>query len=115
MRADDRQLRELGGDVIEVDRPSVIKFDSHPARHSCSERVCSGVKEGRDAELGDFFVQRKEARVIWIKSLDARMKLRALHPELGDCAFHFINREPSLPGVDGGEAHELVRVLFDYV
>src|ERR1041384_2786719 len=115
MSADDRQLRKIRGDVIEINRSRVIEPHSHSAGLARSQPIRSGVKQRRHSKVGDFFVERIKLFVVWIERLYAGMKLRADQSELGDRAFHFRHSALAFPGVNASKADKLFWIFLHNV
>ena len=113
MGADDRQLGEFGGHVVEENRSREPELDATTAPDTRAEAGSARVEQHRHIELDRRRVQVVEAPVVGGEALAARVQLEAAQAELGDGPAQLGDRRPSLPGVDGGEPGEHVGVLLD--
>ena len=113
MGADDRQLGEVGGHVVEENRSREAELDPATTPDTRAEAGRARVEQRRHAELDRCRVQVVEAPVVRGEALTARVQLEAAQAELGDGPAQLGDRRPSLPGVDRGEPGEHVGVALD--
>src|SRR5512143_1346938 len=113
MRADYRQLREVGGYVVQINWTRVIQPHPHASRCACSQSIGACMKQRGHSKLVDLLVKRIELFVVWIESLNSGMKLRTDQPQFCDRALHLVNRAIAFPGINASEAYKLARILLD--
>ena len=82
----DRQLREVGGDVVEQHRVGVPQLDAVPARQPDADAGLAGVEQRGHTGLGDRVVDRVEAAVVGLEGLHAGVELEALDAVVATCS-----------------------------
>src|ERR1700733_4802502 len=84
MRHDDRHVREIDCDVIEVHRVRIFEPHVVAGAHPGADTCLTGVEQRRLAGLLDRFVKRVGKAIVREETLHRRMKLEALNAELLD-------------------------------
>jgi hypothetical protein len=110
VRDDDRQVGEVDGDIVEVQRVGVLQPDPTTAGQTRADPGLAAVEERGYAELLQHLVERVGSTVVGIERLDAGVELEAAHPELLDQPSGLGHSGLSFGGVDAGERKQHVGV-----
>ena len=57
MRKNDRYIRKINGDIIDVHGVAVLQADAPAAPHSCADAAVAGVKNHRQPSFGNDFIK----------------------------------------------------------
>src|SRR5262249_59936655 len=90
MRKNDRHIRKINGDIINVHWVAVFQTNASAAAHACADPAVAGVKNHRQTSFRDDFVKRVNRSVVRVKSLYRR-------GEGGGPRFSFLHIAPSPP------------------
>ena len=119
MGDDDRHVREVGGDVVEVNRVRIFEAQAAAARHACSDAGMAAVKDGRQLVLGDRLIEAIGHAVVGKEALQGRVKFEPLDHALLNEAARLAHPHLALVRIDRGEGHHDIRVrrggLRDFV
>jgi hypothetical protein len=107
---DDREVREVGGDVVEEHRVRVLQADPAAAPHPGADAGLTGVEDGRDAGLLDGRVERVEPHVVRVERLRRGVELEPLDPVLPHQPADRPEGDLVAPRVDAAERDEDVGV-----
>ena len=111
MGHDDRELWEVGGDVVNMrDRSRVLQLHSTSTGHADAGSGEPRVEQQRYAQLSAFLIQWIEPRVSREEGLVNRMQLEAPEPEIVNGAIQFIDCPTVFPRVHCREPNELLWV-----
>src|SRR5215203_90040 len=106
----DRQLREVGSDVVEQHRVGVAQLDAVPARQPGADAGLAGMEQRRHSRVGDRLVDRIETTVVRLEGLHAGVKLEALDAVVADQLVDAVHRASLMPRVDAAERDQHVVV-----
>ena len=115
MRHHDRQLREVGGDIVHVgNRTRVPQLDPATARPSRPDARGARVKQDNQPQLLRLLPERVEAPVVRIERLCRGVELQALEAEILH-PLGFLHGGRALPRIDVAEGREGVGPAADAV
>ena len=110
MGADDLQLGEVRGHVVQMDGLGELELVAHAARGAGAGAGHAAVEQDRQLQLLAFLPQGVEAGVVGEELLPGRVDLaHAVQPHVLD-ALDLLQRHLLLPRIDDAEAHEDVGV-----
>ena len=109
VRHHDRQLGEVGGDVVEQHRVGVPQLDAVAARQPRADAGLAGVEQRGQAGIGDRGVDRVVGAVVGLEALQAGVELEALDAQL-DLLVHTVHGRVAGQRVDGAERDQHVVV-----
>ena len=95
MRHDDLHVREVRGDLVEVERVGVLQQHASPAPQAGADGGLAGVEDRRELVLGDHLVERVGEPVVGEEGLQAGVELEAADVVLLDQPPRFAT--PSAP------------------
>ena len=100
VRDDDRHVRKIDRDIVDVNRIGVLQPQAATARHVGADAGMTAVENGRQLVLGDHLVKLIGHAVIRKKSLHGRMELEALDDAGLDQIARFAHAHAALVRID---------------
>ncbi len=100
MRHDDRHVRKIDCDVVEVHRVRKIEPHVVAGAHPGADAGLPGVEQRRLASLLDRFIKRVGKAIVREETLHRRMELEALNAELVDEPARLAGPQPTLVRID---------------
>ena len=100
MRRDDREVREVGGELVDRRRMRVAQLRAHAAGHSGAHPGRADVDHHRHLERVDRLEQRVERAVVDREMAHDRVEVEAQHAEISDRVLGFANCIVALERID---------------
>src|SRR5579862_5579280 len=111
MRSDDRHVRKLPRDIVQINRLRISQAQAPSSAHSCTDAGVPSVKDRGQLMLRNDLIERVGQFVVRKESLDGRVKLEAAN-SLADETLRLSRTELALVRVDARERDHHVGVLL---